>query len=90
METVAIKINIVNSAVRVTTVKDVIRKFRSAGRKVITIRRNMMLIDFELVNRWRGLSMRVIGMTMTTDGRITGTRKRKKLREFERKMKRKI
>ena len=79
-----------NSAVRVTTVKDVIRKFRSAGRKVITIRRNMMLIDFELVNRWRGLSMRVIGMTMTTDGRITGTRKRKKLREFERNMKRKI
>ena len=31
------------------------------------------------------MSMRVIGVTMTTDGRITGTRKRKKVREFERK-----
>ena len=34
--------------------------------------------------------MRVIGVTMTIDGRITGTRKRKKVREFERKMKRKM
>ena len=48
------------------------------------------MIYFEPVNRWRGLSMRVIGVTMTTDGRIMGTKKRKKLREFERKMKRKI
>ena len=34
--------------------------------------------------------MRVIGVTMATDGRITGTRKRKEVREFERKMKRKM
>ena len=51
LDTVAVKINMVNSAVRVTTIKDVIRKFRNAGRKVITIRRNMMWIDFEPVNR---------------------------------------
>ena len=49
LDTVAVKINMVNSAVRVTTIKDVIKKFRNAGRKVI--RRNMMWIDFELVNR---------------------------------------
>ena len=51
LDTVAVKIDMVNSAVRVTAIKDVIRKFRNAGRKVITIRRNMMLLDFEPVNR---------------------------------------
>ena len=34
--------------------------------------------------------MRVVGVTMTIEGRITGTRKRKKVREFEGKMKRKM
>ena len=34
--------------------------------------------------------MRVIEVTMTIDRRITGTRKRKKVRELERKMKRKM
>ena len=34
--------------------------------------------------------MRVIGVTMTIDGRITGARKRKKVRELEREMKRKM
>ena len=51
LHTVAVKIGMVSSAVRVTTIKDVIRKFRNDGRKVITIRRNMIWIDFEPVNR---------------------------------------
>ena len=51
LHTVAVNIKMVSGAVRITTMKDVIRKFRNDGRKVITIRRNMMWIDFEPVNR---------------------------------------
>lgn len=51
LHTVAVNIEMVSGAVRITTMKDVIRKFRNDGRKVITIRRNMMWIDFEPVNR---------------------------------------